>query len=303
MRTIIRRFALGLGLAAFFVGAACAEPPQPILWKVTKGNSTVYLLGSMHFLKDVDYPLAPDVEAAYKDAENLVFEISPADLNSPLALALTLKHGMYQDPTHKLQDDLSSSTWQAVVAYGAKNGLPVVALQKFQPWMMSLTLVALESQKMGMKPEMGLDMHFMKMATTDHKPTAGLETVDQQLAIFYSAPIKVQQQMLRQSLDEIADFQKEMNNEHDTWRRGDSGAMLAEAKKEFSKYPDLYQQILTQRNRNWIPQIEKMLADGKNDTLLIVGALHLPGPDGVVHLLEQKGYKVDRVCTGCKTIH
>jgi uncharacterized protein YbaP (TraB family) len=185
------------------------------------------------------------------------------------------------------------------VSYGAKNNLPVAALQKFEPWMASLTLIALESQKMGMKADMGLDMHFMQMATADHKPTAGFETVDQQLAIFYTSPIKTQEDMLRQSLDEIADFPKEMNKEHDTWRRGDSGAMLAEAKKEFAKYPELYQKILAQRNRNWIPQIEKMLDGGKDDTLVIVGALHLAGPDGVVHLLQQKGYAVEKVCTGC----
>jgi uncharacterized protein YbaP (TraB family) len=271
-----------------------------MLWKVSKGESTVWLLGSMHFLKDGDYPLSRDVDVAYKDAGKLVFEISPDELNSPATLALTLQHGMYHD-THKLQDDLSPTTWQELVAYGEKNNLPAVALQKFEPWMASLTLVALESQKMGMKPDAGLDMHFMQMASADHKPTGGLETVDQQLAIFYTSPLKAQQDMLRQSLDEIGDFPKEMNKEHDTWRRGDSDAMIVAAKKEFAKYPELYQKILAQRNRNWIPQIERMLV-GNDDTLVIVGALHLAGPDGVVHLLQQKGYTVERICTGCAKI-
>jgi len=295
------RGVFGLGLGLLLAGAACAGPPTPMLWKVSKGESTVYLLGSMHFLKDGDYPLSPDVDAAYKDAEKLVFEISPAELSSPAAIAITLQHGMYQDPNHKLQDDLQPTTWQELVSYGAKNNLPVAALQKFEPWMASLTLIALESQKMGMKADMGLDMHFMNMATADHKPTAGFETVDQQLAIFYTSPLKTQEDMLRQSLDEIADFPKEMNKEHDTWRSGDSVAMLAEAKKEFAKYPELYQKILAQRNRNWIPQIERMLV-GNDDTLVIVGALHLAGPDGVVHLLQQKGYTVERICTGCAKI-
>ncbi len=287
-------------LFAFFVAMpALAEAPTPMLWKVSKGGSTVYLLGSMHLLKDADYPLSPDVDAAYKDAEKLVFEISPADLNSPATAAAILLHGTYRDPKHKLQDDLSPSTWKQLVSYGAKNNLPVAMLQKLEPWTMSLTLLALEVQKIGMKPELGLDMHFMQMAKTDHKSTAGLETVDQQLAFFYDAPIKVQVDMLRQSIDEIADFQKAMDKEHDTWRRGDADAIQAETKKEFAKYPDLYQNLLAQRNRNWIPQIEKMLADGNNDTLLIVGAAHLPGSDGVVKLLQQKGYTVERICTGC----
>ena len=303
MRNLFRRIVLGLGLAAFCIGAASARPPTPMLWKVSKGQSTVYLLGSMHFLKDSDYPLSPDVDAAYKAAAKLVFEIAPDELNSPAAQVLALKRGMYQDPTHKLQDDLSPSTWSALEAYGTKNGLPAMALQRFEPWMAALTLVALETQKLGMDPNSGLDQHFMKMAATDHKPGAGLETVEQQLDIFADAPLKLQVDMLRQALDELPVFPKEMNNEHDLWRNGDITAMHAQMKKDFDKYPDLYQKLLAQRNRNWIPQIEKMLAESGKVTLVIVGAAHLPGPDGVVQLLRKDGYRVDRVCTGCGNIH
>ena len=292
-------FAVALGFGLLVAGVACADPPTPMLWKVSKGGSSVYLLGSMHFLKDNDYPLSPDVEAAYKDAKKLVFEIAPDELTSAATLAITLKHGLYQDPTHKLQDDLQPATWKELVDYGARNGLPVVALQKLEPWMASITLIGLESQKMGMKPELGLDMHFMKRAAADHKAATGFETVDFQLAIFYNSPMKTQEDMLRQSLDDIADFPKEMNKEHDTWRNGDGNAMLAAAKKEFAKYPELYKQMVADRNRNWVPQIEKMLDDGNSDTLVIVGALHLAGPDGVVRLLQQQGYAVEQICTGC----
>jgi uncharacterized protein YbaP (TraB family) len=79
--------------------------------------------------------------------------------------------------------------------------------------------------------------------------------------------------------------------------------MLAKTKKDFDKYPDLYRKLIVQRNRNWIPQIEKMLDGRKGDTLIVVGALHLPGKDGVVHLLQQDGYKVERICTGCRDVH
>ncbi len=302
MRDVFRRTAFGLGFAMFCAGAACADPPQPMLWKASKGSGTLYLLGSMHFLKDSDYPLSPDVDAAYKGATKLVFEIAPDELNSPAAQANMLKRGMYQDPTHKLQDDLSPSTWSALEAYGAKNGLPAMALQRFEPWTAALTLVALETQKLGMDPASGLDQHFMKLASTDHKPSAGLETVDQQLAIFDEAPLKMQEDMLRQALDELPDFPKEMSNEHDLWRHGDVAGMFAEMKKDFAKYPDLYQKLLAQRNRNWIPQIEKMLAENGKVTLVIVGAAHMPGPDGVVQLLQKDGYRVERICTGCASI-
>ena len=284
-------------LALLVAMPACADPPTPMLWKFSKGERTVYLLGSMHFLKTGDYPFAADVESAYKDAEQLVFEIAPEELNSPATVAAMLKRGMFHDGK-TLQSVLSPQTWKELDAYGEKNGLPASRLQMFEPWMVSLTLLALETKKLGMAPESGLDMHFMTQAKTDHKTTQGLETVDQQLAIFDDAPLKTQEEMLKQSLDEMGDFPKEMGREYDAWRRGDIDSMLAQTKKEFAKYPGLYQQILVQRNRAWIPKIEHLL-DGKNNTLVVVGALHLPGPDGVVKLLQAKGYKVERVCTGC----
>lgn len=299
MRRLLLPFAplFALIIAIVVTMPVHAAPPTAMLWKLTRGNSTVYLLGSMHFLKAGDYPMSADVESAYKDARQLVFEVSPEEMNSPATAADMLKRGMFQDGK-TLQSVLSPQTWKELQAYGDKNGLPASRLQMFEPWMVSLTLLALESQKLGLDPASGLDMHFMTEAKADHKSTQGLETVDQQLAIFDDAPLKTQEEMLRQSLEEMADFPKEMGREYDTWRRGDSVGMLAQTRKEFARYPGLYQQILVQRNRAWIPKIEHLL-DGRNATLVVVGALHLPGPDGVVKLLQAKGYKVERICTGC----
>ncbi len=297
--SLLRRIAIGFGLSLLLAGTACAEPPTPLLWKVSKGQSTVYLLGSMHFLKDGDYPLSPDVDAAYQHAGKLVFEIAPKELFSPDTIVLTDQHGKYHDPKHTLKDDLSPALWQEIVDYGARNHLSVAQLQEYQPWLVSLTMMTIESAKIGMNGLSGLDMHFMQMAAADHKPTSGLETVDDQLSIFYTTPIKAQEDMLKQSLNEIADFPKEMNKEHDIWRRGDGEAMAADAKKQYAKYPELYEKLIAQRNRNWIPQIEKMLNNDKVDTFVVVGALHLAGPDGVVGLLRKKGYTVMRLCTGC----
>ncbi len=292
-----------LALALLVAGSAAAAPPTPMLWKVSKGQSTVYLLGSMHALRESDYPLSDDVDSVYKSADKLVFEVAPEDLLSDESQANALKHGMYPDSAHQLKDDLQKATWDELQAYGMKSRVPIAALQRFEPWMVSLTLVVMETTKLGITPDAGLDMHFVKMSGTDHKATGGLETSDQQLAIMYTLPMQEQDEMLRQTLDEMDDFAKDMNEEHDEWRRGDVAALLTRTKKDFDKFPDLYQKLIAQRNRNWIPQIEKMLDGGKHNTLVIVGALHLAGNDGVVHLLQKDGYAVERVCTGCKNLH
>jgi uncharacterized protein YbaP (TraB family) len=303
MHASIRYWILGLGLELLLAGVACAAPPQPPLWKVTKGQSTVYLLGSMHFLRDSDYPMSAEVDTAYKEADRLIFELPPSDMASPAAAVTMMQFGTYHDSGHVLQNDVSPDLWNKIIAYGSKNGLPEVAVQKFEPWFMAMMMIGLEGEKIGLKPESGLDMHFASLAATDHKAVSGFETVEQQAVIFHNAPTKVQVEMLRQGFDELPDFGKDMEQEHDQWRSGDVDGMLAEAKKEFADYPDLYRTLLADRNRNWVPQIEKLLDGGKHGTLVIVGALHLAGTNGVANLLRKDGYEVERICTRCTDLH
>src|SRR3546814_16775952 len=83
-----QRWILAL-LLACTAGPVLAEPPVPLLWKVSDADNSVYLLGSFHLLRQEDYPLSPDVDAAFADAESLLFEMSPAEMESP-TLALRM---------------------------------------------------------------------------------------------------------------------------------------------------------------------------------------------------------------------
>jgi uncharacterized protein YbaP (TraB family) len=82
-----------------------------------------------------------------------------------------------------------------------------------------------------------------------------------------------------------------MNAVVTAWHRGDTGQLERLLSEGFDKFPDLYRILTTDRNRRWLPRIEGMLHE-KQDYLVIVGALHLVGRDGVVALLERQGYKV-----------
>jgi uncharacterized protein YbaP (TraB family) len=69
---------------------------------------------------------------------------------------------------------------------------------------------------------------------------------------------------------------------------------LEQLVETFKTYPLFYKKLLVQRNRNWIPQIESFLKEDKN-VLVIVGAAHLAGEDGLIALLKQKGLQIERV--------
>jgi uncharacterized protein YbaP (TraB family) len=291
MKTIFLVALLGLCSAC-----AQAEPPKPLLWKVSDADNHVYLLGSFHALKPDDYPLAPSVDVAIADAEKVVFELSPAELRSPdlpkkMAQAALIGNGQ------TLQQTLPAPLMAELQSYLDKNGMPAPYIVKFQPWFVSLIISVTEMQKIGYDPKLGLDQQLMDRIGASSKPTNGLETGDEQIAALSSMTPTEQQLSLREALDEAADFRTQMDALHAEWRAGNADALFARMGTELrQRYPALYKRIDVDRNQAWLPKIRSMLDNEKqDDTLIVVGSLHLLGPDGLVAKLKAAGYRVERV--------
>jgi uncharacterized protein YbaP (TraB family) len=306
------RHGLACSLVALLLAAplraAQAEPPVPLLWKVSDADNSVYLLGSFHLLKPGDYPLSKDVDAAFADAQSLVFEIPPQEIASP-ALAMQMSQAALRKDGTSLDSDLSPALAEKLQAWesthGAslqKIGLSAQALQMFQPWFVGLVISMVQMDEDGLDPQLGLDQHFAGEATAKGKPTSGLETGAQQIGFLAGMDHAEQLQFLGESIDESQDGRQELEKLHAAWRAGDIHAlwngMAADMKRQ---YPKLYAHINVERNVAWVPKIEQRLtAPGHDDTLVVVGALHLLGSDGVVEKLRAKGYKVERICSACR---
>lgn len=286
---------------------AHAEPPVPLLWRVSDADNSVYLLGSFHLLKPGDYPLSKDVDAAFADAASLVFEIPPEQIASP-ELAMQMSQAALRKDGTSLDSDLSPElagklkAWESAHASGLqKMGLPPQALQMFQPWFVGLVVSMVQMAEDGLDPRLGLDQHFAAEATAKGKATSGLETGAQQIAFLAQMDHDEQLQFLSEAIDESQDGSQELEKLHAAWRAGDIrtlwDGMAADMKRQ---YPKLYAHINIERNDAWVPKIEQRLAaPGHDDTLIVVGALHLLGSDGVVEKLRAKGYKVERICSAC----
>jgi uncharacterized protein len=79
----------------------------------------------------------------------------------------------------------------------------------------------------------------------------------------------------------------------ESWRAGDAPAIERIVLKDLRHEPELYQRLLVERNRNWLPQLEALFAR-KGPALVVVGAAHLVGPDGLVAMLKAKGYAIEQ---------
>ncbi|HEX5693072.1 MAG TPA: TraB/GumN family protein, partial [Arenimonas sp.] len=140
-------------LLALTVAAGCAraEAPRPLLWKVSDADNSVYLLGSFHLLRKGDYPLAASTDLAFEDAESLVFELSPAEMNDP-ALGQLMATAARRDDGKRLQDTVSADTWARLEAWAQRRGLPLENLQGLDAWFVGLTISLMEMQALGLDP-------------------------------------------------------------------------------------------------------------------------------------------------------
>ncbi|MBD3828579.1 TraB/GumN family protein [Stenotrophomonas maltophilia] len=280
--------------------AAKAAAPVPLLWKVTgPGDSRVYLLGSFHLLRPGDYPLSADVDRAFADAQRVVFELSPQDMESP-QLAQKMVQAAVRTDGSELKRDLDAPTWTRLQAYARDNNLPLAQLQGMKPWFVGLTITLSQFTKMGLDPKLGLDRHFMTQAAASGKATAGLEDIDTQIAVLSGMSAQEQQQMVAEALEQADKGDEDGRKLHDAWRRGDDKLLWnSMATQMRGQYPQLYKRINTDRNDAWVPKLQQHLQAGQGGTLVVVGTLHLLGNDGVVEKLRAKGYTVERICTGC----
>ena len=277
------------------------QPPVPLLWKVSGAQgSELYLLGSFHLLKADDYPLSSDVDRAFTGAQRLLFELSPEEMNSPQLATQMMQAAMRRDG-RQLKDDLDAATWQRLERWGAANNMPVDRLAGLKPWFVGLTVSIAQMTQQGLDPKSGLDRHLMDRAARAGKPASGLESAASQITMLDSMSIEEQRQLLREALEQVDKGDEQSRQLHDAWRRGDDVMlwrdMAAQMKRE---YPGLYQRINVDRNNAWLPSLQQWLQPGRGNTLVVVGALHLLGSDGVVEKLRAQGYKVERICSACK---
>ena len=289
--------------------AAPGAPPasksvqRPLLWKVSDADNDVYLLGSFHLLKPDDYPMPADIDRAFDDAESLLFEVDPREMTAPETVATMQKYMAY-DNGQSLSKVLPKATLDRLGTLVSASGGSVQALEQNEPWAVSLGLVLGVSQAIGFKPDLGLDRHLMERAAKAGKPASGLETVEDQVKAMDAVSHAEQAQGLDEFLLDPKKAIQELQDMHAWWRAGDVERLDTDMRADMAaKTPQSYKLLDVDRNDVWLPQIEKRLTGSKSDdTLVVVGTLHLLGADGLVEKLKAKGYKVERVCEACAAV-
>ena len=264
------------------------------VWKLDTDNGSFYLAGSCHVLRKSDYPLPEEFESAYDDADQVIFETDIEALMSPDIQLLLISKGMYTGGD-TLEKKLSKKAYESLVKFCKDRSMSITLFQNFKPWMVTMTLLALELEKNGITAADGLDMYFSNKAKKDGKQTGGLEDVYKHVELVSSLEEEFDESIIESFIREVEELQVIMEDLIKSWRAGDEAGIDEYLSDNMRKeFPKLYKRLITDRNRDWIPHLETLMDSGKR-TLVIVGVGHLVGEDSVINLLKSKGYKIKKM--------
>ena len=262
------------------------------LWSVSKDASSIYLLGSIHYLRAENYPLKKSIMDAFDQSKRLILEIDLNSISPETAQRLTMEKAVYHDGT-TLPQHVGPEVYQAVARRAAQMGVDIRLFTPMKPWFAAVTLVAMKLQAIGLDPKLGVDQYLATEAKRRGKPTSGLETLEFQLGLLDKLSKTDQELMLRETVAELELLDQNINEIVASWANGDEAKLAKLLLAGMIEYPEIHQKVIVERNRRWLPEIEDLLQQ-KSGAMVVVGAAHLVGRDGILEMLKAKGYSVEQ---------
>ncbi len=276
-------------------GAADAMAGHHLLWKVTGPRGTAYLVGSIHFGTPDMYPLPAEMTRAYEASQALVVEVNLMALDPTQMTQIVAAKALYRDGT-TLSKVLTPQTWKELDKVLKKFGTSAQIVEHQKPWFVSMTLTSLALRRFGFNEDLGIDNHFMKLAN-NNKPIIGLETFQQQLDFLDGFSITEQEQMLKETFEDIDKGTEFLADTLRAWRTGNAQQVDDLMNEELRNGGDadkhMYQVLVADRNVAMVDKLERLLKRG-GSYFVVLGAAHFVGKDGIVELLKAKGYQVQQ---------
>jgi len=273
-------------LAALCLLCSLSAHAQSPVWALRGSHNTVYLAESVHLLKADEATLPAAFDQAYAHAKTIVMEIDLSSLDPTAVQDFMLQHGTVKGTT--LRQLLGPQRYEKLGAEADRLGLPMAGLEQLAPWAIALSLTDLEYLQLGYDPDQGVEMQIERRAQQDHKPIIGLETLEQQLGQLEGLTSAQQARFLDLTLDDMHDAEHDTDELLRAWRSGDTEHLANLMSREYREFPELYRALVTERNARWLPQIERFLRE-EQDYMVVVGALHLVGRDGLLELARRAG--------------
>ena len=279
-----------LSLTLFFLSCSSskkissAKDENALLWEVS-GNelsSPSYLYGTIHMICKEDFIFSTTLQQKVKESKNIYLEL---DMDEPSLMVKMATMAMMKNKSLK---QLVSQEDYSILSSFIKDsvGIPMMVADMMKP----ITLMSVLYMKvLPCEQKESYEMKFVEMAKADRKNIEGLESIEDQMNVFNKIPDSTQARMIVEMVKNMGEQRKQFSEMVDAYKKQDL-KKLSQKMSESPEWKGFEDILLVNRNKNWIPRMETAMKSGTQ--LFAVGAGHLPGQEGVIMLLREKGYKV-----------
>lgn len=260
-----------------------------LLWEIS-GNGLEqpsYLFGTIHIIGKEDYFWTDVMNEKFNSTKTLVLEI---DLENSMMAMLSMMGSVRMKNGTSLQELLTEEEYKLVEDYfNDEMGMPIAVFDRIKPMFTSMMIA--EGGQDNMEEMTSYEMELMDKAKVNKMNVEGLETIKYQMSMFDSIPYEDQAKMLVEAVKGGDDSEGDvMDVMIELYKNQDIDGLYELIMEEDSDMENFEDILLINRNKNWIPKIEKFAR--QKPTFFAVGAGHLPGEKGVINLLKAAGFTV-----------
>lgn len=265
---------------------------QGLMWKASSAHNTVYLLGSIHLASHDLYPLPEHIEQAFERSNLLVVEVNLNQLDQTKFQGLLAANGLYPRED-SLWNHVSANTRQLVVDFCRQHGMDADAFARMKPWLAASATSFLPIAAAQQNFAQGIDKYFLDQAGGRMR-IEPLESAEYQLRLVSSLPDSQQERNLRSAVKNAGQSVEELEKLQTLWLEGDARQLEAYLASSTREDPEYEKRVFADRNAPMADRAEQCLKSSDR-CFIVVGAGHMVGKDGVVRLLQNRGYKVEQI--------
>ncbi|MDB5707937.1 MAG: hypothetical protein JWL96_7 [Sphingomonas bacterium] len=289
-----RRPGLIAAALALLLPASCGGPApieaRPALWRVSDGDTTIWLLGTIHVLPANVHWQTPAIRDAIDHADTLVMEL-PDDPAGTTRMFRQVAMGKGLPP---IAGRIAPGRHATLAAALTAGGLDAGAVDGMKSWAAAFLIAGAASNAQGVTRENGVEAGLIAAFAGRHRPSVGLETAAAQFATFDRLSEAAQRVLLERAIDSAAGGSADYQATLAAWAAGDERRIAATIDPAFRAAPEIAARVVKARSMAWAGKIAgRMAKPGR--VLVAVGVGHLVGADSLPAMLRARGLKVARV--------
>lgn len=281
------------------------EATTPLFYKISKEDPdiNIYLLGSIHAADKGIYPLNETIMSAYNQSDYLAVEVDTVALTSDLDAQIELAQKLLYNDGTTIKDHIGEDLYNKMVGILKEKGSYNSLYDNYKPTFFESLFENIIITDAEMDANAGIDMHFLNLAKKEEKNILEIETAEFQYDLLLSNPIELDKMMLEEYVNNYDESVTEMKEIYNAWKKGDitelEQTLLVSSTEglsdeEIKMVENYNKSLITDRNYGMADALEKYFNEDKK-VFCVVGLGHVIGDEGIISLMEKKGYNVEKL--------